>query len=167
MKTEQRSPWREPMVWLVAAIPALSFIAVGGLFWAASQAGGVDRVADRVERTGQIQVANTGPVEQAMQRGLKALIKWDGKRLEVYPASGTFDRSQNLILKLHHPVTADEDRSVSLIGTVHGWAAEFALPTGHDWLLELEPQDGSWRLEGRWPAGQQAALLAPSLAVAH
>ena len=163
MKADKRSPWREPMVWLVAAIPAMSFFAVGGLIWAANQGGGIDGVSDSVQRTGQIQTANTGPVENAAQNHLSAVIKFDGKRIEVFPASGNFDRSRDLILKLHHPVTASEDSTVPLKATLHGWAADFVLSTNHDWVVELLSDDGVWRLDGRWPAGQQATLLKPSI----
>lgn len=163
MKTEKRSPWREPMVWLVAAIPTMSFFAVGGLIWAANQAGGVDGVSDDVARTGQIQTTDTHPAENAARLNLSAVVKFDGKRIEVFPGSGTFDRSEALVLKLHHPVSAADDRTLALATTVHGWGAAVDLKTDHDWVLELAPASGRWRLDGRWPAGQQAALLRPSL----
>ena len=163
MNTQKRSPWREPMVWMITAIPLLSFFAVGGLIWASNHAGGVDGVSDAVQRTGQIQTANTGPVEQAVQLNLSAVIKFDGKRIEVIPASGEFDRSRDLVLKLHHPVSAAEDKALTLKGTVTGWAVETDLPMTHDWVVELMPDDGFWRLDGRWPMAQQATLLKPSL----
>lgn len=163
MNSGKRSPWREPMVWLVAAIPMMSVFAVGGLIWAANQAGGVDGVSDAVKRTGQIQTANTGPAEQAALWQLAAVAKYDGKRIEVFPSGGQFDRSRSIVMKLHHPVYENRDRSITLHGTVHGWAADFELGNEHDWVVELLADDGSWRLDGRWPAGQKATLLKPSI----
>lgn len=163
MNTEKRAPWREPMVWLVATIPLMSFVAVGGLIWAANQSGGVDGVSDAVARTGQIQTTNTTPAENAARLKLSAVLKFDGKRIDVFPTTGNFDRSGTLVLKLHHPVSAKDDKTVVLQTSVNGWHAVAALPTDHDWLLELAPEGGQWRLDGRLPAGQHAGLLAPSI----
>ena len=57
-----RPAWKEPMVWLVAAIPAASVVAsVALLVSAARSSGNDDAVADRVQRTAQIQVADLAP----------------------------------------------------------------------------------------------------------
>ena len=50
-----RPPWKEPMVWLVVAIPAASVLAsVALLVTAARSSGNNDVVADPVRRTAQI-----------------------------------------------------------------------------------------------------------------
>ena len=55
------SPWREPMVWLLVAIPALAVFASVALLVAADRtSGNNDLVPDNVRRTGQAQVADLG-----------------------------------------------------------------------------------------------------------
>ena len=49
------TPWRQPLVWLVFSLPALSIVAGLALLWLAD--GPVDAVADPVTRTAQVQPA--------------------------------------------------------------------------------------------------------------
>jgi len=50
------------MVWLVFAIPAASVVAAFALLAAAARSSGTDDlVADKVQRTAQLQVADLGP----------------------------------------------------------------------------------------------------------
>lgn len=73
------------------------------------------------------------------------------------------DRPLSLVLS--HPTDATRDLQVELQPAELGWRAELgqALDPGHDWLLQLGPVDGHWRLQGRLIANQQAARLGPSL----
>lgn len=70
-----------------------------------------------------------------------------------------------LTLLLSHPTEAAQDLRVELRPTELGWSADLdqALDPGHDWLLQLRPGDGHWRLQGRLIATQQAARLGPVL----
>ena len=54
-------------------------------------------------------------------------------------------------------------RTLSLVPTATGWRVEGQIDLGHDWNVQLRPADGTWRLQGRWPAGQQATYLRPAL----
>ena len=47
------------------------------------------------------------------------------------------------------------------VDLAEGECAPLELDTGHDWKLELAPQDGRWRLQGRLPRGQLSARLQP------
>jgi hypothetical protein len=162
--TEKRSAWREPMVWLVAAIPAAAVIATIALLVTASRSSGNnDAVADRVQRTAQVQVADLGPDARARQLHLSAIVRTGKGTIEVLPVDGNFDRAASLSLSLHHPSRADLDRVVRLTPTTTGWRASGAIDLGHDWNAQLGPGDGTWRLQGRWSAGQQAAYLHPAL----
>ena len=161
---ERRSAWREPMVWLVAAIPAAAVATTFALLYvAARSSGNNDAVADPVRRTAQVQVADLGPDAVARQRDLSAVLRADAHGIEVLPVDGEFDREAKLVLALHHPAQAGADRRIELTPTATGWRSAERPQLGHDWNVQLGPEDGRWRLTGRWPAGQQATYLRPAL----
>lgn len=161
---DKRSAWREPMVWLIVALPLASVVAGIALLVTASRSGGSDAIADPVTRTGQVQVADLSPDERARQLGLRAIIRVDKDLLEVLPVGGEFMRDQALRVALHHPTRAAADRTLLLQPTTTGWRIATALDESHDWRVRVTARDGSWRLQGRLPKGQRAALLNPALA---
>lgn len=159
----QRPAWREPMVWLVAAIPAMSIVAGVGLLIVAIRAGGADAIAEPVRRTAQVQVADLSPDARAAALRLRAVIRADSHGVEIIPVAGEFDGNLRLSLKLRHPIEARSDRVLELRPTKNGWRSDTSLANRHDWLLELSPSDGNWRLQGRWLAHQQAVVLLPAV----
>lgn len=161
---KRRPPWREPMVWLIVALPLASVVGTVGLITAAVRSGGGDAVADPVRRVAQIQLSDLSPDTQARQRGLSAVVRVDAGRVEVFPTSGDFDPAAPLHLSLRHPARADADLLLQLQPTDTGWRARAAPDAGHDWNLQLAPADGTWRITGRLPKGQRATRLAPALA---
>ena len=162
--SDKRSPWREPMVWLIAALPAVAV--VGGIVMVivSSRAGNIDAVRDEVKRTAQIQTTDLGPDEQARALGLSAVLRTTKDGVQVFPASGTFDRTQSLHLLMQHPNRGDGDIVVDLKPDELGWSATLEVDASHDWSLQLGSADGEWRLRGRLPRGQHAAHLGSSLA---
>ena len=161
---ERRPAWREPMVWLVAALPAASVAAAITLLVLAERSSGTDDlVADPVQRTAQMQVVDLGPDAMAQKLNLRALVRSAPGVIDVVPLEGTFDRNAALTLALHHPTRADLDRTVSLAPTATGWQNDQPLDLSHDWNVQLGAPDGHWRLRGRWSAGQHTALLRPAL----
>ncbi|HQW60294.1 FixH family protein [Thermomonas sp.] len=159
-----RPPWKEPMVWLVVAIPAASVLAsVALLVTAARSSGNNDVVADPVRRTAQIQVADLAPDIAARERGLVAVLRIDGERIELLPLAGVFPRDAALRLDLQHPARARDDLSMLLQPATGGWQARQALPLEHDWTLTVGAIDRSWRLQGRLPRGQREVRLQPAL----
>ena len=83
--------------------------------------------------------------------------------VEVLPATGDFPRDQPLQLLLEHPVTQAEDLHLRLAPEGPGWRLQQDVDPRHDWIVQLQAANGSWRLHGRLPRGQHAARLAPSL----
>lgn len=165
----RRPAWREPMVWLVALIPLAAIVGTLWMVFAASTAPGTDdAVADPVRRTAQVQVADLGPDARADALRLSAVIRrgaarGQGRWVEVLPVEGDFGNAPVLSLALRHPSRADGDRVLLLRRTGSGWRAQADFEIAHDWILQLMPADGGWRLQGRWPARQQAAYLRPAL----
>lgn len=159
-----RSPWREPMVWLLVALPLSAVIAAFALLYAAAHSSGNnDMVADPVQQTGQMQVSDLGPDAVAQQRQLSAVLYVDARGIEVIPVSGDFDRHAPLRLSLWHPARAASDRAVTLQPSADGWQVATPLDASHDWIVQLAPADAAWRIEGRLPKQQRAVRLAPRL----
>lgn len=164
MADDSRSPWRQPMVWLVIAVPAASIVAGVGLIVAASRSSGSDdAVRDPVRRTAQVQQSYLGADELASRRRLGAVLRVDRGFIEIVPTTGDFDRDAPLELALGHPVRATGDAVLRAQPSANGWRATHALDGSHDWTLTLTGEAGRWRLVGRLPKGQRAAHLAPSL----
>ncbi len=144
-------PWsREPMVWLVIAIPSLTV--VGGLTTVviAHRRGDVV-VADEFRKEG-LAISHDPTRDRAAQRlGVSAGVALDGGTLSVRLDPGTAPRPGQLVVLLSHATRAELDRLVTLRAGPDGTyaAALGALPPGH-WYLEVSPADRSWRLTGEF-----------------
>ena len=158
-----RSPWREPMVWLIAALPLAAVVAGIWLLVVAVRNGGSDAVADPVHEAAQIQVTDLGPDERARQLQLTAIVRIGTGDVEVLPVTGDFDRSMPLHVALRHPMLASADREVVLQPYELGWRARIKLDASHDWNLQVTGDDGRWRLRGRLLKGQLAAHVKPAV----
>lgn len=160
-----RGPWREPMVWLLVALPLSAVIAAFWLLYAAAHSSGNDDlVADTVRSTGEVQVSDLGPDAIAQRRNLSAVLRVGRQRIDVIPVTGDFDLKAPLTLSLQHPSRAASDQTLQLQPGANGWFANAAISDSHDWIAQLAPADGRWRIEGRLPRQQQATRLAPKLA---
>ena len=156
-----RPGWREPLVWMVFGIPAIAVVALAWMVFIAAGPGSTDSVDTTVKRTAQIQVADLGPDEAAARLRLAALLRIDGKDLEVLPLHAGFDTAKPLKLALRHPTRSELDHELLMQPTATGWRATLELDLAHDWTLRLVPQDNQWRLQGRLPRGQLSARLQP------
>lgn len=157
------SPWRQPVMWLVVALPVAAVLASAMLITMAIRSGGDDAVADPVRRTAQIQETELGPDANAQRLGLSAVLRIEAGLLEVLPATGEFDRRAPLLLNLRHPTRASDDMLVRLAPSANGWRSARHIAGDHDWRVQLQPGNDAWRLLGRLPKGQRATRLAPAL----
>ncbi len=165
MNESPRSAWREPMVWLVIALPLASVIAGVSLVVIAARSGGTDAVIDKVDRVSQIQTTDLGPDQRARQMDISVVLRVDRDALEVIPVTGELDRKAPLELQLLHPTLKEQDRQLSLLPGGLGWRVTVPdLDLGHDWRLQITPKNGEWRIKGRLPKDQHAARLAPVIA---
>jgi hypothetical protein len=166
MTHEERIPraWRQPMVWLIAAIPLYSVVATVALFMVAGGPGATDDVAEPVRRTAQVQVADFSADARAQVLGVRMQVVRDVRGLRLYSVSGALDPRTTLQLALRHPTLAADDRVLDLVRDGDGWRTNAtSLDLGHDWNLQLGPRNGSWRLQGRWQARSATALLQPAV----
>ena len=175
MDNKPRHPLREPMVWLVIALPLAAVIASLWLVMLSMRGGSIDSVADDVQRTGQIQTTDLGPDVRAAELKLSAVLQSEAGMLRVFPASGEFRRGEPLQLTLLHPHEQNGDATFTLESDELGWHVAFTADPSHDWSLQLSNGDvdaedggettpaGTWRLRGRLPQGQHAAHLGPAL----
>ncbi len=147
----ERRPWhREPMLWLVIAIPALTV--VGGLTTVVIAHRHSDTVvADEFRKEGL--AINRDPArDQAARRfGVSATVTAAGGTLSVALERGTAPPPGELLVILSHATRAERDQLVALRPDTDGrYAAPLApLARGH-WYLEVSPADRSWRLTGEF-----------------
>jgi len=144
----QRPWWKEPMVWLVAGLPAIAVVASFTTYFIAADkpdplvnagyhkegmAPGKD--TSREERAAALSIGG----ELAISHGV-ARLNLSG-RLDTMPAS--------LELLLLHPTQSDQDSLIQLHSLGQGEYAG-AMPESsqgkRQWVLE--PKDSTWRLAG-------------------
>jgi uncharacterized protein len=161
----ERSWFMEPMVWLVIGIPFATVIAGISTVATAFNVGNVDSVIDPVKRTGKMQEFKMSGDREAARLGLLAegQIDADTHALRLRLA-GDLPTAATLKLTFAHPVRTSEDRTTVVVA--HG-ATDFLgraeIELDHDWNLILAPEDGSWRLVGRFEAHAERFQLMPAL----
>lgn len=159
---KRNSPWRQPIMWLVVGLPALTVVALVSLVIIAAGPGSTDSIDTSVQRTGRMQTADLGPDQTAARLQLSALLRIDRGSLEVLPLHAGFDTGRPLRLAMRHPARADLDREFVLRPSGGNWRAPApTLELDHDWTLQLAPEGGAWRLQGRLVKGQLSARLQP------
>lgn len=144
------SPWRQPLAWLVVTLPAIAVAAslfvllpTTGLPSSRALRGEADLTAQRMH--------------------LVARVHRVGATMDVQLLGDGLDRATQLELVLRHPLRAADDRRVALAPTSTGWHGRLdAVDSAHDWILELAPADGRWRLLGHWPANAPEVALRPA-----
>jgi len=153
-------PWyREPMMWLVTTIPALTVVA--GLSTVVIAHRTSDTVvADEYRKEGLAIYRDPTRDRAAAQLGVRAELRVVDDRLVVRLAPPVAPAS--LVVLLSHATRADLDRLVTLPRLADGsYAAPIApLAAGH-WHLEVSPADRAWRLTGEFVDAPGALALAP------
>ena len=148
-------PWhRQPLVWLVIAIPA-SAVLMGVVLIVVSIRSFDGVVEDDYYRRGLEINRDLARDRLASRRGLRAELSFDWEQGVVEAAllqqAGTPDAlPDRLRLSLVHPTRAGRDRTMSLErgddGRYRGWIARLA---PGNWHLRIETE--AWRISGRMP----------------
>lgn len=164
-ETHARRWYREPMVWLVLAIPFATVVAGIGTLATAVRAGNVDAVIDPVKRTGRVQEFNMAGDRAAARLGLSGEGRVDAETGALsLRIAGDLPPAARLDITFAHPVRTSEDRSTTVVANGPGvFLGRTDIATDHDWNLLLRPKDGSWRLVGRFHAQRETFELEPAL----
>lgn len=162
MNERKTSLWRIPALWLVVGLPLLTVIG-SVIMLVLSVRSGSDSISDPVKRVSQIQTVDLGPDANARELGLSAVLRVEDGIIEVLPATGTFDKTAPLVLRLEHPIRQAADLELELPPVGPGWRISRDLDLGSDWRAQLRPANGQWRLKGRLPKQQHATRLSPAL----
>jgi hypothetical protein len=144
-------PWyREPLMWLVVTIPALTVVA--GLTTVIIAHRTKDAVvADDYRKDGLAINRDPSRDIEAARLGVGAQLTLAGGMLVVSLEATGAARPARVVVLLSHATRAELDRMVTLepIGAGRYGATFGALPAGH-WYVEVSPQSRSWRLTGEF-----------------
>jgi hypothetical protein len=158
-------PWhREPLVWLVIAIPALTVVA-GLSTVVIAHHGADDPVADDVRKEGLAIHQDPARDRAATALGVSATLAIGDGRVRVVLAPGSAPRPSSLIVVLSHATRAQFDQLASLSADADGsyTATLPPLRDGH-WFLELTPADRAWRLTSDFTGRGATLALTPEVA---
>lgn len=165
-KPEPMRPWhREPMLWLVIALPLAAVLAGFTTLAIAIRSDGGDSVPDPVRRTLQIQDTNLDADRSALTAALEGELRIDAGTGSVQVRLSGLDQAEpRLRLRLQHPRHASKDRELELLGAGEVWVGRIEDSAGQAWNLELSAPDGRWRLGGRLEPNSFDSPLRPLLA---
>jgi uncharacterized protein len=151
-------PWyREPLLWLVIAIPALTVVAGLSTVLIAFH-GADDPVADEIRKEGLAIHHDPTRDRAAVAAGVEATLALGDGQVHVTVVAGHATLPRSLVLLLSHATRAERDQMLTLDATGSGQYAGTLPPlAGGHWYLELTPTDRSWRLTGEF-AGERATL---------
>ncbi len=156
----------EPMALLVWGLPLAAVIAGLSTVWIAVQAGGSDTVRDSVRRVAQVQTTNLARDEVAARRGLSADLRIDPETHALtLQLQGDGALPEQLRLVLGHPSQSSQDQALVLVRAQPGtYLGRLQRDPAQRWHLQLDTQDGDWRLVGTLDPGAAQAALMPAVA---
>jgi hypothetical protein len=155
---------REPMLFLVIALPAAAVIAaIATLFIA--MAGANDTGDSRVRRVAQAQTTDLAPDVAAKRLALHGVARADANgavslQLDVHDAGAAV-----LELTLRHAANPAQDVAARLVRAGDGlYLGRLDAPRAAGaYNAELVPESGAWRLVGRFEPSAAALELGPAL----
>lgn len=143
--------WKEPMVWLIAGLPALAV--VGGITTVFIAYDNPDSLVNKDYEKVGMAVTDTGraALDRAAALGVSGSLMRDAATMTLRLTGPAEQLSDTLQLEFRHSAESRKDRTFVFI---RSGVAEYKAP----WqdlgagkrLLTLEPPDHSWRLTGEW-----------------
>ena len=159
---ESRPWYREPLVWLAGAIPALTVVAGLSTVVIANH-GADDVVRDDFRKEGIAINRDPARDDAAARLGVGARVSDADGALSVRLEAGDAEAPRALVAILSHATRAEYDRMLTLTrGTDGTYSA--ALPELHrgHWYVELSPPNRAWRLTGEFVDRAPALELRPA-----
>lgn len=153
--------YRQPVMWIAIALPAISVLAGVGL--AITAHGGLDASPDPVRRVAQVQTSDEAADRRALELGLRADVELADSAVVVQFAAGnTPPAAEALVLIAVHATDASQDRRLPLHPCGTGRYCADNAPGNARFDLLLADASGSWRIVGVRELGQQRIALAPA-----
>lgn len=157
------SSQRNPVLWLLIAVPLATLVAGAWTLRLASDASPIVIEPDQVRRTAQVQVLDDRADRQASQAGSKASLQrgeadrwqWDQQ------ASSADVLAKPLRLQAVHRADAARDVRIDLASAQ---AFEWRVDDPAAYRFELRDAPGQWRLVGHWSDDCRCIRFHPLLA---
>ena len=145
-------PWyKEPMVWLVTGLPAIAVVASFTSYYFAARDPDT-LLKSEYTKVGLAMVANSNsPSRKAAAMQVSAHLSNRNGQLELVLAGRLQSPPKKLMLEILHPSRENQDMRILFLNA-HDQTYIAAVPklgTGKK-MLTLEPEDGSWRINGQW-----------------
>lgn len=150
---------REPLVWLVIAIPLLTVFA-GITTVVVANRGADSVVVDDYRKEGLAINQDPRRDDAARRLGVAAEVTAVDTALHVVLAPGRAAPPERLVVLLSHATRADFDRMSTLERGADGEYRAVVPPLpGGRWHVEVSPADREWRLTGEFTNGATALAL--------
>ena len=153
--TEQRKAWQEPMVWLMAGIPALTVVAGIATYFIARQSGPMDMDPASVQRISQAQTLESTEDRTATDRNYRAFLIIDKQTVPMSLAE------KDMHLVFVHPNRAERDIDVLLLANAKSTTMSKPLDFKAQQIM-LRDAEKTWRLVGSYN-DQSNITLTPAL----
>lgn len=155
--------YRQPWPWVLIGLPGAAVIAsIVSLFIAIN--GADDRVADNYYKQGLAINRELRADDNAQRRQLHAQLDFAAGTVAVSLHGDTADISDQLTMRVMHPVSAARDFALPLLRDHNGIyrARLMHSPTGR-WTVEIDDARAHWRLrrEIRLASDRQQVSIAP------
>jgi len=141
--------WREPMVWLIIALPLTAVVASLVTWWIAAR-GADPLVAEDYYKQGMAVHQTLERESRAAALGLSALLQVQDGELRIHLDGRLDTYPDQLQLTLVHPSRQEHDQTLVLPATAQG-EYRIALPpmqAGQRRVI-LQSEEQGWRLTGR------------------
>jgi len=148
LETNHSRWWQEPMVWLVAGLPAVAVIASFTTFFIAAK--DPDPLVNAgYHKEGMAPIKDTAKEAFAVANSITGQLVLTNTEAQIVLSGRLPSMPVSLELLLLHPSHADQDVSIQLHSRGQGVYSAFlpeVMPGKRQWVLE--PDDRSWRLAG-------------------
>lgn len=151
--SNDRPWWKEPMVWLIAGLPATAVVASFiTYFIAAHEPDSLVRADYRKEGFALVE-KTTEADKMATELGMIARLTVNNGKLEVALKSRLVTAPARVALTIIHPTKESQDIHLVLDGSNgESYIANIPDVGNGKRILVLEPEDRTWRITGQWMA---------------
>ena len=152
--------YREPLMWLVVGVPALTVVA-GIVTLVLATLGGDVVVRDDFRREGLAIYADPQRDAAAAEAGARASLSFDtgARQLRATVSLERGELPDRLLVVLSHAARSELDRMVSLRRVDDAYTGTLEPLPGGRWYVELTPPNRGWRLRGDFAGSQRVIEL--------